>query len=59
MKVTLKCTYVAGDRNGNRKEYHTGTVVDLPKAEAERLIAGQHARPVDTTVSPPSADGPS
>ena len=43
MKITLKCTYIIGTPGKDRKEYHAGTVIDLAKPEAERLIVLQHA----------------
>lgn len=45
MKITLKGTYIAGRLGVDQKKHAPGTVHDLPKAEAERLIAAQHAVP--------------
>lgn len=45
MKIKLKCVYVVGRPGRDQKEHKPGTVLDLPKGDAEKLIAAQHAVP--------------
>lgn len=44
MKIRLHCTYYS---EKNQKTGEPGDVVDMPKAEAERLLAGGSAELVE------------